>query len=249
MSSGNMFGGTDDAVRSLFNARYSVESWHPITLRPFALSTSRHDAVARLLLGERGRLLDVGCGSGQLVLALADHFDELTGVDASDLRLERAHKALVQHYQQHLGKVRFIATRADREIPLRDASVDVVVCSAVLEFVADIFTAADEIARVCRPGGCVIVSVSNVCFIRNVLAMLGGHVPLTASSSRDISYWRRHGWNGDALRYFSKETLGDLLESVGLKPEAWAGSGRWAKLRSWRRNFCGDLIVRARKTG
>jgi len=233
--------------KELFNRLYAEEQWAPILLRPHAFSTTRYDDVARLLLPERGRVLEFGCGSGGLLIALAERFDEAVGVDLSDRRIALARRILAERYPQYSGKLRFQCIGGGEPLPFEDASFDVIIACVVLEAVPDVFATMDELARVCRPGGCLLATVANVCYIRHILGMLAGRIPVTWAPTRDIGEWRRCGWDGGCLRYFSKHALSQLLLHTGFDPEKWSGSGRWARLRRWCPALCGDLCVRARR--
>jgi hypothetical protein len=122
-----------------------------------------------------------------------------------------------------------------------------VVASAVLEAVPDVFFTLDEIVRVCRPGGALMLSVANACYMKHALGMLFGRFPVTWSPTRDMARWRTDGWEGGCLRYFCKGALTDLLQHTGFVPEQWSGSGSFARFRRWYLNFCGGLTVRARR--
>jgi SAM-dependent methyltransferase len=226
---------------------YRDEVWMPISLRPNAVSPSRYDDLASVMRGQGGRALDLGCGAGQLVFALADRFEALVGVDISDVRIRLADSVLAERYPQCRGRVTFHCVDPDAPLPFPDRSFDMVMACAVLEAVPDVFATLDEVARVCRPGGYVLISVANACYLKHVLGMLVGRIPLTWGTTRDMAHWRTDGWDGGALRYFSKGALRDLLLNTGFVPERWSGNGTLAKLRRWYPNLCGGLTVRARR--
>lgn len=235
------------AMRERANRMYRDEVWVPLTLRPNALSPSRYDDLAAVIRDDGGRALDIGCGAGQLVFALADRFEALVGVDISDVRVRLADSVLTSRFPHCRGKVTFHCVAPGAPLPFPDRSFDVVIASAVLEAVPDVFATLDEVARVCRPDGYLLISVANVCYLKHVFGMLGGHIPLTWGTTRDMRHWRTEGWDGGALRYFSKRTLRDLLMNTGFVPEKWSASGTLAKLRRWHPNLCGSLTVRARR--
>jgi ubiquinone/menaquinone biosynthesis C-methylase UbiE len=236
-------------AREAANSKYRDETWSPLVVRPNALSTTRHDDIARLIRNERGCLLEIGSGAGQLLIALADQFDHLVGLDISDLRIALAEEVLAKRYPQYQSKICFQQHDVNQKLPFEDACFDVVIACVVIEVVPDVFGLFDELARVCKPGGCLLASVANVCYLKHVFAMLCGRIPVTWSPTRDMAQWRERGWDDGALRYFSKSALSDLLQHTGFKPEAWSGAGSLARLRRWYINSCGALTVRARRTG
>jgi SAM-dependent methyltransferase len=109
----------------------------------------------RILNGELDRLspppgarfLDAGCGSGRTLDDLA-RLGRVTGLDISPIAV-RAARALGHDVLE-----------ADiLDIPLPDASFDVVTCLDVLEHVRDDRRALGELLRVTRPGGAIVVTV------------------------------------------------------------------------------------------
>lgn len=91
--------------------------------------------------------LDVGCGTGALSAAILDHCapSSVTGIEPSEGFLATARARLA-------GRAVFYQGSAI-EIPLGDASMDVVVSGLVLNFVPDQRGALAEMARVTGSGG------------------------------------------------------------------------------------------------
>ncbi len=105
------------------------------------------DAVARIRPGER--VLDVGCGTGTFAARLATRnpAQSVVGVDVSDGMLDEARRKTAA-----FPNVRFEQARA-ADLPLADASVDVVVSASALHYVDQPGDALAEARRVLRPGG------------------------------------------------------------------------------------------------
>ena len=103
--------------------------------------------VAWLAMPAGRRWLDVGCGTGALCGAIADHAApaSITGVEPSDGFRDTARARLAGRATLHRGSA--------AEIPLGDAEVDVAVSGLVLNFVPDQRAALAEMARVTGPGG------------------------------------------------------------------------------------------------
>ncbi len=97
-----------------------------------------------------GKALDVGCGVGQVVqrLIAADH--EAHGVEVSGPNIEKA-KRISDRCQFYDG----------RTLPYADASFDSVGALNVLEHVEEPEAFLDDLVRVVKPGGKVVVSSPN----------------------------------------------------------------------------------------
>jgi SAM-dependent methyltransferase len=98
------------------------------------------------------RVLDVGSGSGTDALIAARMVGALGHVYALDMTESMRAKLSVNVARAALDNVTVLAGEAE-EIPLADASVDVVTSNGVLNLVPDKRRALGEIFRVLRPGG------------------------------------------------------------------------------------------------
>lgn len=99
-------------------------------------------AVAEL--GSAGRVLDVGCGDGQVARALAAAGCAVTGIDPTARNLEVA--------RERGGGPEYVEGAAD-DLPFPDAHFDAVVACLVFEHIDDVDAAIAEVARVLRPSG------------------------------------------------------------------------------------------------
>jgi malonyl-CoA O-methyltransferase len=114
-----------------------------------ALMRVEQDTVLALLPPLDGRtVLDAGCGTGRYLGALAARGALPVGIDLSPAMLARA---------------RALSSRLVRgtlcALPIDSTCVDVVVCGLALGDVPDLELALAEMARVLRPGGCLVYSV------------------------------------------------------------------------------------------
>ena len=157
-----------------------------------------------------GIALDVGCGPGSVTASLARAVgsDGLTlGVDISESMLARAVRA------ESGPQIAFLRADAQR-LPLRDATVDAVVCIAVLQLVPDPVAALAEMARVLKPGGRLAAVVPIAGRIARLLRVLP--VP--------------HTWG----YVFGEDELGDILEDHGFVSVRTKSFGTFQSVRGKR---------------
>ena len=96
-----------------------------------------------------GAALDAACGTGRHAAYLASLGYDVVGIDATPAMLEVARTTA--------ASVRFEVGELE-SIPLDSASVDLAVCALALTHLPDPGPAIEELARVVRPGGHVVVS-------------------------------------------------------------------------------------------
>ena len=100
-------------------------------------------------------VLDVGCGDGTHLRALADRIDRGIGVDLSP-RMVRTARRRTQD-----ASLQFRVGDAECLTSVPDASVDTVLCVGVLEHLLHPVRALRQIARVLTPSGRVVVLTLN----------------------------------------------------------------------------------------
>jgi SAM-dependent methyltransferase len=137
-------------VATEYDLRTGYQEWSATYDQPLRLFPIEEPPMRALIETlPPGTVLDAACGTGRYSTILAARGHEVIGVDQSGAMLEIARKKL---------------TAADfREgdltaLPLRDRSVDAVVCALALVHVPDLSCAMREFARVLRPGGRLVIS-------------------------------------------------------------------------------------------
>jgi SAM-dependent methyltransferase len=102
--------------------------------------------------GERvkGRVLEDGCGVGMYAERLGQYGGQVIGLEYDFERALEAH-----------GRAALIVNAAGEGLPFPDESFDLILSHEVLEHVADDRRAAEEMSRLLRPGGRVVVFVPN----------------------------------------------------------------------------------------
>jgi SAM-dependent methyltransferase len=137
-----------DAKAAGWSAKYAPDG-------PLAGRLARLAAAVRGAAPAGDRVLDLGCGTGELARALAAGFG-VTGCDISREMLSRAAA------REGRGPAWVQLAPGWRTLPFASAAFGAVVASSVLEYVPDPVAVLRECARVTRPGGAVLYTVPDL---------------------------------------------------------------------------------------
>lgn len=119
------------------------------------------------------RLLDVACGAGQIAIPAARAGIDVTGIDIASNWIEQARDRATAE-----GLTAQFDTGDAEELPYPDASFDVVVSLVGAMFAPRPELVAVELARVCRPGGRIImVNWTPSSFVGQMFKAISRHVP------------------------------------------------------------------------
>ena len=141
------------AVRALYPDEYYGEpgtKFQPLIESLVRLIGARHIGFLSRNLPPRARVLDVGCGRGVLLGALADQGFEVHGVEIS---------AGAVHGADPRAEVRIASRLRDADYP--SSNFDEVILWHVFEHMADPAETLEEVHRILAPGGRVVIAVPN----------------------------------------------------------------------------------------
>jgi SAM-dependent methyltransferase len=207
------------------------QTWEPQAYaRDGAFVHELAGGVVEWLAGQPGeRVLDLGCGDGQLTARLAAAGLEVCGVDASPAMVAAA-------------RARGIAAKegAAEKLPYADESFDAVFSNAALHWVRGQDEMMSEVYRVLKPGG-------------RFVAEMGGHGNIAAIRVALMAVLERHGFAGaeDGVNYYPTaegyrerlERHGFTVERIALipRPTPLESSGMAAWLNTFRRGVLDQL--------
>ena len=142
------------AVFNRYAHRY--DDWYDDKKGAFVEEVESRLALDMLQVQPGMRVLDVGCGTGKFSLRLAQAGCQVTGVDVSEEMLDIARKKIADLDVD----IRFLFMDAE-DLEYGDDHFDAVVSMAALEFIPDTEAALEEMFRVTRPGGEILVGTIN----------------------------------------------------------------------------------------
>jgi len=189
----------------------------------------RYQVLVRFA-GEGTRVLDVGCGDGEVLAALAGRFPALAGVELSANRAANARERLSRYTSNFM----IIEGNLEHGLPFSDESFDAVLWADVIEHVVDVFGAMQELARVLARGGRLVTVTPNVAGIRKRLKLMRGRFPSTSGGDEGLAVRDGELFDGGHLHYFTFASVEALYRRVGLVPERRVGFGNFGRLHNVR---------------
>jgi SAM-dependent methyltransferase len=163
-------------------------------------------------------ILDLGCGDGVVSSAIAQSSNTIViGLDTSPVLLQSARQRM-----QHV-----ILCDLESQIPIKDGAADAILCSDVLEHIADVDSLLQSSYSALKDSGLFILSVPNLASIFDRLALLLGFQPFQLEVSASGKFGDIRGWKRPVvghIRGFTLRAVTQLLEYHGFRVKSVKGT-------------------------
>ena len=180
---------------------------------------------ASKLIRKCDNILDVGCGDGALFHLVKDKCKAYYGTDISKTALN-----LIKDKKVHTK----IVNLNTEKLPFNDNMFDYTVCLDVIEHVFDPLNLVNELFRVTKPKGYVIISTPNIRYYKHILKLISGRFPNT---SGDLEHY-----DGGHIHYFTYQDVVDLCIDQSSKVKKYGINTRYMI-----EFLSGGVLVKARK--
>jgi SAM-dependent methyltransferase len=104
---------------------------------------------------DRGVVADLGCGDGDYSVALTKMGFKVTACDLDVWRFK------------HKDQIDFKVCDVTKKLPFDDASLDYIVLAEVIEHLRNPYQVMQELSRILRPGGKIVLSTPNILNLRS----------------------------------------------------------------------------------
>jgi ubiquinone/menaquinone biosynthesis C-methylase UbiE len=192
----------------------------------------------------RGRLLDIAAGSGIAASFLQGRGWQVSALDISEELVSQIRERGID------ARVHDLATGP---LPFEDQFFEAIFAGEIIEHLVDTSGFLDELRRVLRPGGVVVLTTPNLASLENRLRLLCGRYPI----------WVEFALSDQGhVRTYTLPTLRGHLRSRGFTVEAIVGSWvpllpqRWiddvrlpalARTGDWFPSLSQGLVAKARR--
>lgn len=207
---------TDEVLTKIYSADYFLGSQSPVTKR--FVSHIKHqtarlylDKVAQYGSPPPGKLLEVGCGHGELLMEAVARGYSVRGLDMSPHAVRMANDCLGRE---------LVACATPEQAGLPAAEFDVCVCVDMIEHTRDPLTFLAQVHRVLKPGGVLLL--------------------VTPTIDSWMARWLKRHWfefKIEHLYYFSRATVQNVLARTGFRSVEVSGNHKVLTLDYLYRHF------------
>jgi len=195
---------------SIFSADYDHRAFYSWVVPQRMWQRRRYQVVHEMVGLQPGRVADLGCGTSMIVMGLP-------GCVSMDIQLKKL------RFLRHL-RLPLLQGSLD-SLPLASESFDTVICSQVIEHVPRHLVRFDEMNRILRPGGRLVIGTPDY--------------GTRAWRFTEAIYQRLMpgGYADEHVTHFTRESLAADLAAAGFS------------VRSHRYVYTGELVMAAEKVG
>jgi len=160
---------------------------------------------------DRGRALDFGCGVGRLTQSLADHFDEVIGVDIAPSMIEKA-----ESLNRHGGRCRYLVNGEDDMRVFPDGHFDLIYSNITLQHVKPVHALnyVREFFRILSRRGIMVFHMPSVKTGRKLMDYLPGGAAALVQRLVLGGVMEMYGVERSVLTAFIEDNGGRVLRIV-----------------------------------
>lgn len=172
------------------------------------LRESRVKKTIRIIqsLSPKGRLLDIGCSTGQWALFWKNNGWQSFGIDVNEDHVSQT---------EELGITAKLCDLNSQQIPFADNYFDVIIAGEVIEHLIDTDSFIREIYRCLKAGGYLLITTPNLVSFENRIRILLGIYPIWVDYRLTSS---------GHVRAYTPHVLKKQLRSLGFKVVKFTGN-------------------------
>jgi methionine biosynthesis protein MetW len=181
-------------------AQSFLKKYYSSKVLKYKISSSRVDKIIPLISGDlkNKKILDIGCGNGDLARMLTDKEIEVYGIDISSKAVSKTKKFMTKFYELDLN---------EDNLPFKNQTLDIVIASEIIEHLFAPEKLLKEIHRVLKKGGLAVITTPNFLYWGNRLKFLEGWFDYEKTGIFDESH----------VHFFTYSSLKKEIKNSGFK--------------------------------
>ncbi|MBS9393202.1 MAG: class I SAM-dependent methyltransferase [Dolichospermum sp. LBC05a] len=187
---------------------------------PRRFPRNRNEALVNYS-GSGKRVLEIGCGGGNVLYNIRNQFDEIYGVELSSVRANK----LQTKFKRLDIKGTIVVENVENGLQFPDNFFDTIIWADVIEHVVDLWVVMTEIQRILAPKGKLVTCTPNVAELRHRLTLLFGRFPSTGGSNEGLNVRSNALFDEGHLHYFTFSCLENLYRKYDITPIKSVGYG------------------------
>ena len=173
-------------------------------LDSYPLLKYRHNYILKrieqLQLPDNIHILDAGCGPGEMVLELSKYNWSVWGIDIAENMIAIA-KEKINRDSDKSGRIHLSIGDIEK-LEFSDNFFDLIICAGVVEYLDDDRKWLKEIVRVLKPGGVLIINITNKYSIKNWSAAIIERMKRNKTLFSAMEFVKRKILKKGKLHYF-----------------------------------------------
>ena len=210
-----------ETSRTLFSEQDEIEYWESIYDRQdflgFCYRARMNQALSWLDnadISGNSIILDAGCGTGVVTQGLAQRGYRVLGLDSSDAMLCKADRVCNTFRRENIQLMQGDV----HTLPFRDSSIDAVVCLGVITYSKSEVKVLQELSRVLKPDGILILSIlskSHLAYYLDVPRFIKNRLTKVLSN-RSVSLQNTEEKQSFTIRRYLISSISKSLNKLGL---------------------------------
>lgn len=193
---------------------------------------NRYEAALKFInIKNTDKVLDVGCGRGDILNYIQNKTKHAYGLDISKGNIAVAKRLLNRN-------VKLFTQDITKKTKFPNNYFDIIILTDVIEHIPDRYSLFKELKRILKKKGRLIIETPNVVKLRNRLDFLFGKYPYTSGYKFVVKQGTPIVFDGGHIQWFTFKTLKELAAQFNFKIIKQFGFGRFGKLH----NICPQLF-------
>jgi len=221
------------SISNIYNKFYSNnKNYKFIELNLTRWPRNRYEAALKFInIKKTDKVLDVGCGRGDILHYVQNKTKNAYGIDISKGNIAVSKRLLNKQVKLSIQDI-------TKKTKFSNNFFDIIILTDVIEHIPDKYSLFSELKRILRKGGIIVIGTPNVVKLRNRVSFLFGRYPYTSENRLIIKNNKPILFDGGHIQWFTFKTLRELANQFNFKIIKQFGYGRYGKLH----NLCPELL-------